>query len=403
MIYIRPTLALAVALTGSALQAEEETLDLKRWGIAIEEIGHTYVSYAVRESDGALMKVYEDKCVWRETGVEYFCSGRSDSGQATTTATLAPENGLVFRHVVGTQPEFVTKADVLDDGSVRGEEIISGETWRYTRRKIKDGVLEANYEGPDGRKVRIVSFRSDTQDEGLLRAELYQRDFAQRKVETNRSAQVEDPVARFYRIQAELNAALAASEAQDYEPVEAAPRPSMAEAFAGAFAQATADNAQTTAALQNSINRGLAQGIAQSRAVPDGGRSQSGSAAPPNLLGSSSSVTAAPTAQVAEKPGGLVQKSIRVWYSLPMQATDRNTVNPLCISNTFSVTVQWDPKGWGNPGRVAEAIKPMEGRFIAECRQRGTLAGSVAEYHAEGMQDGFADKPNHPEFIYVGI
>ncbi|MXO48112.1 hypothetical protein GRI69_07570 [Erythrobacter vulgaris] len=100
---------------------------------------------------------------------------------------------------------------------------------------------------------------------------------------------------------------------------------------------------------------------------------------------------------------GLASKSVRVWLAVGMEATDRNTINPSCYSNTFTVDVEWDPKGWGNHGRVADAVAPLKSAFIAKCSQHGKPTSSSPNTWAEGLQDGFATKPQHAQHFYVNM
>lgn len=223
----------------------------------------------------------------------------------------------------------------------------------------------------------------------------------------SRAAAMEETLAR---IEAEAAAEDAELEALNNMPASGTGVGNVLGAFMKGFGEATAANQALEQSMDNAINRGLAEGAAE-YARHQGSNSYgyapsrySGSAAPSGNLAGNSGVTGRPGSGASAGNGdALATKNVRVWFSVGMLATDANTVNPSCIGSTFSVNVPWDPKGWGNPGRLKDAVKPFESGFLAKCSQHGKPSSSVVRYHAEGISDDFGDKPRHPQFYYVNM
>ena len=93
---------------------------------------------------------------------------------------------------------------------------------------------------------------------------------------------------------------------------------------------------------------------------------------------------------------GSTTKSVPVYFVVGMRPNERNTRNPMCYSTVFNVDVALDPNGWGNQGRVNDALAPHQGSFLAKCSRHGQVDGTVNSA-AQGISSGFPRPTPHNE------
>ncbi|QPQ55829.1 hypothetical protein IC614_04375 [Allosphingosinicella flava] len=136
--------------------------------------------------------------------------------------------------------------------------------------------------------------------------------------------------------------------------------------------------------------------IAQASATP----------APVNTYGTASNSapgtgTSVGVATPNNAPAGeeqLADKAVSVYFILGMVPTEKNTRNPMCYSNTFSVTIPFNPRGWGNNGRLLEVIQPMMETFRSKCAQLGSVVPGPVNYGAsDNIASGFPRSAPHAE------
>jgi hypothetical protein len=180
-------------------------------------------------------------------------------------------------------------------------------------------------------------------------------------------------------------------------------RGSMDAAIAGAAAGAVAGAAGVNS---SSIQSGFRQGAAEvnasnaewqrsfersmAAAGAPGYANTATSTAPPTLTSSPSS---GENPSAAEK---LESRTVSAWFVVGMMPREKDTRNPLCVSNSIPVTIDYNPSGWGNDGRVLAALKPLESVFLEKCGRLGQVAGSI-----NPMLDG---SPNpHPDNYQVQV
>jgi hypothetical protein len=108
------------------------------------------------------------------------------------------------------------------------------------------------------------------------------------------------------------------------------------------------------------------------------------------------------SAKKVDNAEALSEKSVRVWLAVPMKWKEGNTINPQCFSNIFTVNIAYDPKGWGNAGRMSEAVGSLESSFLEKCSQHGQTDGSV-EWYAEGISNQFERQRQHPQDYLVDM
>ena len=109
---------------------------------------------------------------------------------------------------------------------------------------------------------------------------------------------------------------------------------------------------------------------------------------------------AAPSGAAAEET--FPDKSVAVYFSVGMVPTERNTRNPMCYSNTFHITIPFNPRGWGNGGRVNAILDPMKDDFYAKCARLGQVTSpNNVSYGAEGVHSGFPRSAPHAEDFTV--
>lgn len=92
----------------------------------------------------------------------------------------------------------------------------------------------------------------------------------------------------------------------------------------------------------------------------------------------------------------LQNRTVRAYFVTGLEPTPGDTRNPLCYSNVFSVTFPWDPKGWGNAGRGAEATAKYAPIFREKCAKLGKVSGPMPAANIEGVTTGWPFPPPHP-------
>ena len=146
------------------------------------------------------------------------------------------------------------------------------------------------------------------------------------------------------------------------------------------------------AAVDARVAETIAQGTATTPANPDY----------PGVAATASATTVAGGSGAAAD-SGLSPKSVGVYFTVGMIPTEKNTRNPVCYSNAFNVTIPFDPKGWGNAGRLNEVIEPMMDDFYAKCAQLGgvTSRGNVSYGASDNIASGWPRPAPHSEDYVV--
>jgi hypothetical protein len=73
----------------------------------------------------------------------------------------------------------------------------------------------------------------------------------------------------------------------------------------------------------------------------------------------------------------------------------------MCYSTVFTIDAALDPGGWGNQGRVNEALSASERSFRAKCARLGQVDGMVNSA-AQGVSSGFPrPTPNTEDYEVV--
>jgi hypothetical protein len=144
---------------------------------------------------------------------------------------------------------------------------------------------------------------------------------------------------------------------------------------------------------QAAVDANVVETIAQASATPP--------ASPYPATSGSTSSPAAPvgvaTPNNAPASEELTNKAVQVYFLVGMVPTEKNTRNPMCYSNTFSVTIPFNPRGWGNNGRLLEVIEPMFETFRAKCARLGTVSGTVSYGASDNIASGFPRSTPHAE------
>jgi hypothetical protein len=150
--------------------------------------------------------------------------------------------------------------------------------------------------------------------------------------------------------------------------------------------------------VQAANEAGVAETIAQAATTPaPASPYQTPSASPSNPTGSVG--VAAPSN--APDPEALVDRSVSVYFYVGMQPTEKNTRNPMCYSTTFNVTIPFNPRGWGNAGRLQDVIMPMMDDFVAKCARLGGIAGTPSYGASDSISSGWPRSTPHAEDFVV--
>jgi hypothetical protein len=162
-------------------------------------------------------------------------------------------------------------------------------------------------------------------------------------------------------------------------------------------------------AIRNSVSEGSTS-VAQSNADAQRQFANSMAAAgAPGYGGGNSAASSGATrssdgasAQGSPQPDALPIKRVQVYLRMGMQVTAKNTRNPVCYSNTFSVDIPFDPKGWGNPGRLQAALAPMMDTFSEKCARLGQPGLGPPSYGAsDNIGGSFPRATPHAEDYVV--
>ena len=174
-------------------------------------------------------------------------------------------------------------------------------------------------------------------------------------------------------------------------------------AIAGAAAGAVAGAAGVEAnSIQTGFQRGAAEVNASNAEMQRSfERSVAAAGAPGYAKTTTSTVATSSTSSPSsgENPSAaekLESRTVSAWFVVGMMPREKDTRNPLCVSNSIPVTIDYNPSGWGNDGRVLAALKPLESVFLEKCGRLGQVAGSI-----NPMLDG---SPNpHPDNYQVQV
>lgn len=92
----------------------------------------------------------------------------------------------------------------------------------------------------------------------------------------------------------------------------------------------------------------------------------------------------------------LENRTVRAYFVTGMEPTPSDTRNPLCYSNIITVTFPWDPHGWGNAGRGADATARYAPIFREKCARLGKVDVGMPAANIEGVTSGWPYPPSHP-------
>ncbi len=110
---------------------------------------------------------------------------------------------------------------------------------------------------------------------------------------------------------------------------------------------------------------------------------------------SASAVIRADASGPAAEPA-LQNRTVRAYFVMGLEPAPGDTQNPLCYSNVFSVTFPWNPEGWGNAGRAADATAKYAPIFQEKCARLGKVNGPMPAANIEGVTSGWPVPPSHP-------